>query len=79
MLVDDPGKISFVVMDWDRFSKNDLIGSCEVSASMLKEMCKKMEGEEDLDLVDAKNVPVKGSNKQTAVLRISWQYSGNAA
>jgi hypothetical protein len=74
MQVDDPGRISFTVIDWDRFSKNDIIGSCEVSSFMLAEMCKNVEGEEELDLVGAKNTPVKGANKQTAVLRVSWRY-----
>ena len=71
----DPGKISLTVSDWDRFSKNDAIGGCEVSSKMLAVMCQQREGEEELALVDASNAPVMGANKQASMLRFSWRFS----
>lgn len=38
--VKDPGRIIFNVLDWDRFTKDDGVGACEISSLALAEMCK---------------------------------------
>jgi hypothetical protein len=70
---DDPGKITLVVMDWDRLTKDDEIGSCVVSSEMLKSMFsdETHEGPEDLRLL-RNSEEVVGKNKQPSSIRIRW-------
>ena len=36
--VDNPGGIKLKVLDWDRFTKDDAVGECELTAEEIREM-----------------------------------------
>ena len=45
--IDNPGGIKLTVLDWDRFSKDDRVGECELTAAEIREMlAREYRGEE---------------------------------
>lgn len=72
--VDDPGLISLTVMDWDRLTKDDMVGSTEITPSMLAAMCDAATPAalESLELV-LNGEAVVGANRQKASVQIRWR------
>lgn len=71
------GDCVLTVMDWDAASKDDVVGSCKISAARMSEMFRAdvgASGEQVLTLID-KGRPVVGHNKEHCQVTIKVNVS----
>jgi len=72
----DPGSLLIMVMDWDRISKDDLVGSARIPSEALAAILDPAydgSNTEALELTNKQGKGVIGANKQKALVQIQWR------